>query len=177
MVRRYNTTTTSPTNPHSGRTLAAQIIAAATHVAANPTRGASRKLHPAFSGRMVSLPSSFSTSAKGWYHGGPTRHWTRAVTLRSTHLVIIPTRSVATDAIKKKKTQRTAVCMTGLPFSRHQRRLYGCSPEMRPLKRSTLFFSMDSALSNCRAPLVHAVTHRGLPPASTRSSHISHFAT
>lgn len=34
-------------------------------------------------------------SANDWYHGGPTRHWMRAVSFRSTHDASIPATAVA----------------------------------------------------------------------------------
>ena len=72
-----------------------QSMAETSVTAARPMSGAKRKVNTEPpSGRIISLPRSFRTSAMGWNQGGPLRHWTRAVTLRSTQVESNPTKAV-----------------------------------------------------------------------------------
>ena len=93
----------SPTNELSGRRLTSQRIVEARVAAASPRTGMRRNpVHRASAGTTTSLPRSLAVSAKGWYHGGPTRSCTRAVTLRSTHVVMSPTTAEKTNPGKTR---------------------------------------------------------------------------
>ncbi|MBA7592520.1 hypothetical protein ES708_34707 [subsurface metagenome] len=118
ITSRYTTTIRSPIKEVSHR-FASQRIVETRIAATNPKIGAARntaRLPPA--GIRVSFPKSLTKSYSGCISGGPTRHCTRAVTLRSTQVENKPTRTVNSMPGKIRKAKMYLVISTSFtPFS------------------------------------------------------------
>ena len=92
---RYMITIKSPIKPVPGDIFMVHKNVDTSVTAASPIMGAIRNVAlEAVRGIMVSLPRSFMISANGWYHGGPTLHWTLAVTFLSIQLARSPAAAV-----------------------------------------------------------------------------------
>jgi hypothetical protein len=91
---KYKITIRSPTKADLMSIFKTQSIVETRTAPAKPTNGERiNKGIDAPSGMMVSLLRSFSMSAIGWYHGGPTLHWTLADIFLSTKEDMTPKRA------------------------------------------------------------------------------------